>query len=88
MRRPMSQASSARRSAHRADCLLAQKTGGRTGSRPKPPEAGARNAPALSPAERRATQTFTVAHPNLLPARGPVDGEKGCVGASIKSRLR
>ena len=43
MRRPMS-ASRGRRSAHRADPLLAKETGGRTGSRPKPPEAGARSA--------------------------------------------
>ena len=40
----MSGAPQGRRSAPRADCLVAQKTGERTGSRPKPPEAGARSA--------------------------------------------
>ena len=42
--RRMSEPSRSRRAAHRADRMDAQKTGERTGSRPKPPEAGARNA--------------------------------------------
>ena len=36
--------SRSRRAAHRADRMDAKKTGERTGSRPKPPEAGARSA--------------------------------------------
>ena len=40
----MSEASPGRRAAHRADRMDAQKTGERTGSRPQPPEAGARSA--------------------------------------------
>jgi hypothetical protein len=40
----MSAAARGRRSAHCADRMHAQKTGERTGSRPKPPEAGARSA--------------------------------------------
>src|SRR5277367_4641403 len=40
----MSAAARGRRAAHRADRMHAQKTGERTGSRPKPPEAGARSA--------------------------------------------
>ena len=44
MRGSMSQISSGRRSAPRADVLQAKKTADRTGSRPKPPEAGARSA--------------------------------------------
>ena len=59
----MSGPSRGRRAAHRADRLNAQMPGQRTGSRPKPPEAGARRAPALSPAEHRATPINTVASP-------------------------
>ena len=40
----MSGPSRGRRAAHRADRLNAQMPGERTGSRPKPPEAGARSA--------------------------------------------
>src|SRR5580704_14809238 len=40
----MSAAARGRRAAHCADRMHAQKTGERTGSRPKPPEAGARSA--------------------------------------------
>jgi hypothetical protein len=40
----MSEASHGRRAAHRADRMDAKKTGERTGSRPQPPEAGARRA--------------------------------------------
>jgi hypothetical protein len=50
----MSETWRGRRAAHCADRLDAQKPGERTGSRPKPPVAGAR-APALSPADHRAT---------------------------------
>ena len=42
--RRMSEASPGRRAAHRADRMDAKKTGERTGSRPQPPEAGARSA--------------------------------------------
>src|SRR5208282_583805 len=44
MSQPVTQASSGRRSAHGADRLPAEQTGERTGSRPQPPEAGARSA--------------------------------------------
>jgi hypothetical protein len=40
----MSAAAGGRRAAHCADRMHAQKTGERTGSRPKPPEAGAQRA--------------------------------------------
>src|SRR5208282_776926 len=55
----MSETSHGRRAAHRADRMNAKKPGERTGSRPKPPEAGARSAslePGRAPGYRQTSQ--------------------------------
>ena len=65
----MTEVAQGRRAALRADGMASNQTGERTGSRPKPPEAGARSAsiePGLSPGYSSTTQLLSL----ILSPRG------------------
>ena len=63
----MTNASVGRRAAQRADRMTSSQTGERTGSRPKPPKAGARSA-SLEPGRSPGYPfNYTVAHLQLIP---------------------